>query len=123
MSTPSDREPSQTKQSTWFEGGDGPPAAAKASGPPPQGRPRFRTANRTQIVFRAAQLDALIPDDHPARVVWDYVEGLDLSALYGGIKAVEHGPGRAPIDPKILMALWLYATIEGIGSARHLDKL
>jgi len=122
MSTPSDHERPQTKQSTLFEVGDRPPSDVKSSGPP-QGRPRFRTANRTRIVFRAAPLDALIPDDHPARVVWDYVEGLDLSALYGGIKALEHGPGRAPIDPRILMALWLYATIAGIGSARHLDKL
>jgi transposase len=122
MSIPSDHERPQTKQSTFFEVGDRPPSEAGTPGPL-RGRPRFRTANRTQIVFRAAPLDALIPDDHPARVVWDYVEGLDLSALYGRIKAVEHGPGRAPIDPRILMALWLYATIEGIGSARHLAKL
>jgi hypothetical protein len=39
------------------------------------------------------------------------------------MKAVERGPGRAPIDPKILMALWLYATIDGVGSARQLDEL
>ena len=68
-------------------------------------------------------MDDLIPDDHPARLVWDYVEGLDLSPLYNRIKAVERGPGRAPIDPMILMALWLYATIDGVGSARQLDEL
>jgi transposase len=88
-----------------------------------RGQPRLRTANREQIVFRAAPLDALIPHDHPARIVWAYVEGFDLSPLYERIRAVERGPGRAPIDPKILMALWLYATIEGIGSARQLDEL
>jgi transposase len=88
-----------------------------------RGQPRLRAANRSQIVFRAAPLDALLPPDHPARTVWAYVEGLDLTPLYQRIKAVERGPGRAPIDPKILMALWLYATIEGIGSARHLDEL
>jgi transposase len=88
-----------------------------------RGRPRLRTANRQQIVFRAAPLDALLADDHPARLVWAYVEGLDLAPLYDRIKAVEGAPGRAPIDPKILMALWLYATIEGISSARRLDEL
>jgi len=88
-----------------------------------RGRPRLRTANRQQIVFRAAPLDALISSDHPARVVWDYVLGLDLDPLYDRIKAVEGRPGRAPIDPKILMALWLYATVEGVGSARQLDGL
>ena len=122
MSTPSPRQQSQADQSTLFEVGDTPPPEAKPSDPA-RGRPRLRTANREQIVFRAAPLDDLIPDDHPARIVWDYVEGLDLSPLYDRIKAVERGPGRAPIDPKILMALWLYATIEGVGSARQLDEL
>jgi len=122
MSTPSHRRQSQADQSTLFEVGDPPPPEAKPSAPS-QGRPRLRTANRDQIVFRAAPLDDLIPDDHPARLVWDYVEGLDLRPLYDRIKAVEGGPGRAPIDPKILMALWLYATIDGVGSARQLDEL
>jgi transposase len=88
-----------------------------------RGRPRLRTANREQIVFRAAPLDALLADDHPARTVWAYVEGLDPAPLYDRIKAVEGAAGRPPIDPKILMALWLYATVEGTGSARHLDAL
>jgi transposase len=122
MSTPSRRKRSEDDQPTLFELPSGPPAEA-----PPEtqmrGRPRLRTANREQIVFRAAPLDALIAADHPARIVWAYVEGLDLAPLYDRIKAVEGAPGRAPIDPKILMALWLYATIEGIGSARHLDQL
>jgi len=39
------------------------------------------------------------------------------------IAAVEGRPGRDTIDPKILMALWLYATIDGVGSARKLDVL
>jgi transposase len=122
MSTPSPRQQSQADQSTLFEVGDTPPPEAKPSAPS-QGRPRLRTAHRDQIVFRAAPRDDLIPDDHPARLVWDYVEGLDLSPLYDRIQAVERGPGRAPIDPKILMALWLYATIDGVGSARQLDEL
>ncbi len=103
------------------------PAADDTPSPPAGsttlvGRPRLCTANRFQVVFRAATLDQLIPTDHPARLVWDYVEGLDLSPLYDAIKAVEGHPGRAPIDPKILMALWLYATLEGVGSARQLDE-
>ena len=96
-----------------------PPSEAPSS----SGCPRLRTANRQQIVFRTAALDELIPLDHPARIVWDFVEGLDLSPLYDRIKAVERAPGRAPIDPKILMSFWLYATLEGIGSARQIDEL
>jgi transposase len=122
MSTPSDRRRSQVDQPTLFELPAEPPAESQPE-TLGRGQPRLRSANRAQIVFRAAPLDALIPADHPARTVWAYVEGLDLTPLYQRIKAVERGPGRAPIDPKILMALWLYATIEGIGSARHLDEL
>ncbi|WP_250847255.1 IS1182 family transposase [Aquisphaera insulae] len=105
-----------------FEVPGDPPAESEAIDPG-RGRPRLRTADRQQVVFRAAPLDALIPDDHPARVVWAYVEGLDLGPLYARIKAVRGRPGRAPIDPKILMTLWLYATIEGVASARRMDAL
>ena len=124
MNTPLDPPAPRPEQPSLFETSaddDGPPRSTEP--PPPCGRPRLRTANRDQIVFRTVALDELIPDDHPARVVWDYVEGLDLSPLYGAIKAVEGHPGHPPIDPKILMALWLSATIDGVGSARQLDKL
>jgi transposase len=63
-----------------------------------------------------------LPEDHQARIVWDYVKSLDLSSLYEQIKAVERHAGQAAIDPRILFALWLYATLRGIGSARELDR-
>lgn len=124
MSTLSDRRPSRPEQARLFET----PADEHRSTPPAEppvlyGRPRLRTANRDQIVFRSAALDEFIPPDHPARVVWDYTDGLDLSSLYNRIKSVEGNAGRPPIDPKILMALWFYATIDGVGSARQLDEL
>jgi transposase len=67
-------------------------------------------------------LDQLVAADHRVRVVWKFVSQLDLSALYAEIKAVEGGSGRDAVDPRILMTLWLYATIESIGSARELDR-
>jgi len=70
-----------------------------------------------------ASLDAMLPEDHPARVVWEYVEGLDLACLHESIRAVEGRPGRDAMDPRIPMALWLYATLEGVGAARELDRL
>jgi transposase len=101
--------------------GDAPPP--RPVEPPLPGRPRLRTANRQQIVFRAAALDELIPSDHPARVVWEFVGGLDLAPLYDSIKSVAGNAGRPAIDPRILMALWIYATVDGVGSARQLDRL
>jgi len=84
---------------------------------------RVLEAERQQVELREFHLDSAIPFDHRARAVWAFVEGLDLSALYGKIGSVEGGAGRPAIDPRILMALWLYATIEGVGSARALDRL
>ncbi len=68
-------------------------------------------------------LDQLLPPDHRARVVWAYVDSLDLGPLYAKIRAVEGEVGRDAVDPKILLALWMFATIEGISSARQLDRL
>jgi transposase len=88
-----------------------------------EGAPRVLMAERNQIELRAVDLDATIAIDHPARNVWAFVERLDLSALYGAIGSVEGRAGRAAIDPKILLALWLYATVDGVGSAREIERL
>jgi transposase len=88
-----------------------------------EGAPRVLMAERNQIELRAMDLEATISLDHPARNVWAFVEGLDLSALYGAIGSVEGRAGRAAIDPKILLALWLYATVDGVGSAREIERL
>lgn len=85
--------------------------------------PRFETANRHQIELHPCDLESLLPPGHAARLVWRCVEGLDLSAFYAAIRAREGGPGRSPTDPKILVALWLYATMDGVGSAREVDRL
>src|SRR5262245_2805945 len=108
MNTPPDPPPPRLEQPTLFEfPAEAGPAPTLAADPTPAGRPRLRTANRAQIVFRAAALDDLIPPDHPARIVWDYVSGLDLSPLLSAIKSVPGQPGRPAIDPQILVALWL----------------
>jgi transposase len=68
-------------------------------------------------------LEGLLPAEHRARVVWQFVTGVDLGPLYARIRAVEGHSGRPAIDPAILMALWLYATVEGVGSARAIARL
>ena len=90
---------------------------------PRTGRRRMRHAVRDQVEFQQCSLDDLIPEDHEARIVWKYVCGLDLSELRDRIQAVESGPGQAPADPRILLTLWLYATLRRVGSARELNRL
>ena len=86
------------------------------------GKPRLNVAIRNQIEFRTASLDDLLPSDHNARFVWAFVEELDLSAILRDIRSVEYGGGRPATDPRILLALWLYATLEGIVSARTIAE-
>ncbi|MFQ5861427.1 MAG: IS1182 family transposase [Dehalococcoidia bacterium] len=78
---------------------------------------------RNQIQFLMQDLNATLPEDHQARAIWDFLDRLDLSAFYASIRAVEGGPGRPASDPQVLLALWVYATVEGVGSARKLARL
>lgn len=84
--------------------------------------PRLRLAERHQGEFRLVVLDRLLPPDHQVRVVWDYVCQVDLAPILAKVQAVDGKPGRDTTDPRIVLCLWLYATLEGIGSARELDR-
>ncbi len=84
--------------------------------------PRLRTVDRQRII-PAMPLEDLLDSDHQARLVWDFCLGLDLSPLYDSIRSRVGGPGHPAIDPCICVAVWLYATLEGVGSARALAWL
>lgn len=105
-------------QRELFETSAVPPVAEKG-----RGTARVRTAVREQVGLEVVDLDSLIPDDHPARTLWAAVEQLDLQLFYAPIAAVEGGAGRPATDPKVLVCLWLYATADGIASARELEEL
>jgi transposase len=86
-------------------------------------RPRLLYANRCQGEIRTDCLDQLLPPDHPVRDVWRFVESLDLTALLASIRSVPGHPGAPAIDPRLLLALWLQATVDGVGSSRALEAL
>jgi transposase len=90
---------------------------------PAAGAPRLREPVRDQIELRAVDLEAVLGPGHPARVIWDYVQQLDLRELEERVRARRHTPGQAPASPRLVLALWLFATSQGIGSARALDRL
>jgi len=99
---------------------------AEESGPPaslPISELRLSRPVRNQVEMIMQELDALIGPEHRARAIWGLVERLDLSQFYTPIRVATDTPGRAATDPKVLLALWLYATTENVGSARHLDRL
>lgn len=79
--------------------------------------------NRSQLCWDMIDLESLLASDHRARMVWAFVAQMDLGALYAAVGSREGEAGRPAADPAVLLALWLYATLEGVGSARALDRL
>jgi len=88
-----------------------------------RGAARYRRPERRQLGWHAAALDDLIAPDHPVRAVWAFAQALELRELHDAVKAREGVPGQAPPAPELMMALWLWATADGVGSARQLAKL
>ena len=101
------------------------PAKEKRPAPAPTvpGEARVLRPVRDQLKWATVDLESMLPQEHPARSIWSFLETLDLSAFYEPIKAVENRPGRPTTDPQVLLALWLLATVDGIGSARRLARL
>ncbi len=83
---------------------------------------RLRVPERRQMAMVVECPDDLVPAGHAVRMVMALVETLDLSRFSEPIKAREGVAGRDATDPRLLVALWLYGCIRGIGSARELAR-
>lgn len=105
---------------------DAPTRHPEAAGFPiasPPDPPRLRRPDRQQTLLEPVNLDERLPADHRARVVWAFVKKLDLRKFEEPLANRGSTPGRSAIDPALLVALWLYATIDNVGSARRLARL
>ena len=89
------------------------------------GKPKARIAEpqRRQGVIRFEMPEDTLPPTHPARVLWEVIGTLDLSAFLAGVKAVDGTVGRKTLSPRMKLALWLYAISNGVGSAREIARL
>jgi transposase len=98
---------------------------AQSSQPTPDQNapPRLRRPDRQQLLVQPRTVDDLVPQDHPVRMIWALVQRWDLTFFLQGIRARSERPGRAATDPQLLIALWLYATTQGVGCGRRLTKL
>lgn len=99
---------------------EAPAGERKAAG---SGVARLVSAVRNQVEWTPQVLEGLLPEDHPARAVWAFMAGLDLKKFEDAIGSVEGGPGRPAADPRVMLALWVYATVKGYGSGRELERL
>jgi transposase len=83
---------------------------------------RLRSPERRQVAMLIQCPDDLVSASHPVRMVLAVLEKLDLARFQEPIKARAGHAGRAATDPQLLVALWLYACIRGVGSARELAR-
>ena len=109
--------------SLWAEG-ELPPRPAETQGSESRPKPpaRFQPINRQQMVFRAVDVEQLLEPEHLARAIWEMTGRLDLTAYAAEVRAVEGEAGRPPIDPRLLIALWVYAYSEKVSSAREVAR-
>lgn len=84
---------------------------------------RLKTVNRQQLLLRTVDVERLIPDDDPARAIWDFVGRLDLDRFVEQVHSVEGAPGRPALDPRLLVSLWVYSYSRGVSSAREMERL
>jgi transposase len=83
---------------------------------------RVVEVNRAQMRLIPMDLESMLPADHQARAVWTFVDRLDLGEFYGRIRSREGKAGRPATDPQIFLALWIYAMLDGVGSAREIER-
>lgn len=100
-----------------------PEPSSGAPAPPEPGVPRVQPVNRAQLRFQMVDVEGLLPEDHPARAIWEFVGKLDLSPFTEQIRAVEGGAGRPAYDPHLLISLWIYSYSQGVTSARAIERL
>jgi transposase len=78
---------------------------------------------RHQLEMHLNTLDMLLPRDHKARDIWEFVDKMDTSPCFVNVKTFFGHVGRSATSPKILFALWLYSILDGNTSARKLEEL
>jgi len=98
------------------------PKKTDEASPRMEAKPRLIPVDRKQMRIVPVDVERLIPDDHEARAIWDFVGMLDLSLYYNDIGSHEGESGRPAYDPRVLVSLWLYALSKGIGSAREIAR-
>src|SRR6266404_3629607 len=85
-------------------------------------KPLIRWVNRQQMSWRAVDVERLVDEDHLARAIWTLIGRMDLGQFYQSIESSAEEGGRPAFDPQLLISLWVYAYIQGIGSAREVAR-
>jgi transposase len=74
---------------------------------------------RNQLFFSSLQ-DIILPEN-PARFIDAFVESIALQTLGFSVQTIK-GEGRPSFDTKIFLKIYLYGYLNGLRSARKLEK-
>lgn len=94
----------------------------RKAGPAPDAPLRFRYIERNQPTWMIVDLERMLDESHPARAIWDFVGGLDLSRFEEQVKVKVGGAGRDPWPPQLLISMWICAYARGVSSAREVAR-
>lgn len=97
------------------------PSRRKAR-PAPNAPLRFRHIERNQPTWMLVDLERMLDESHPARAIWEFVGGLDLSRFEGKVRVKVGGAGRDSWSPRLLISMWIYAYSRGLSSAREVER-
>ncbi len=92
-------------------------AEGKEAGPP-----RRKRVNRNPRLLRPVDGEQRVEADPPVRAIWERLGSLDRSRFQEPLGAVEGGAGRPAWDPHLRISLWVYASSEGVSSAREVER-
>ena len=82
----------------------------------------LRDMDREQMWLLPPSLDELLPSDHPARFVAEFVDALDREGWAQIGVEMEGDPLGAPAyHPRALLCVWLYGFMTGVRSCRKLE--
>jgi transposase len=85
--------------------------------------PKYIAVDRDQFLLATLDVEALIPQDHRARAIWQMTGRLDFAQWEAGIASREGSAGRPCFSPRLLAAVWIYGYSMGVASARALARM
>ena len=82
----------------------------------------FREMSREQMWMLPPTLDELLPPDHRARFVAEFVDALDREGWAElGVEMAGEPLGAPAYHPRALLCVWLYGFMTGVRSCRKLE--
>lgn len=84
---------------------------------------KMRSIERKQYFMETVNLEDMAAEDAAVRAIWAFVERLNLSSYYNKIRSKVDEAGSPEYNPKLLLAMWIYAYSQGISLAREVEKL